>query len=562
MNARVARNSSSSLQQVSLQPPIMEGSIPFGRAELAAGSAAASVDAARSPAQRRAPAALGEALNLTVSRLSIPPSNAAEVDRGADHGGLSSDTAAESGSKAVAPSVGEPKELIPSSAPLEKGKQSAAVAKSDSLAGMKPRMAEYSRPSTLAKDDDGDDSWGALLARPSKPQASEQALPERAASPAQPASQQSLWRPGHNEEVSQPTRMSSQAAAGYADLSDAYASSQQAEVAGHTRHTMPDTSYAHLSDAYASSKQEHTGKHDGDPLQATSYAHLSDAYASSKQSHAEKGFSDSTAAADYAHLSDEYLGSTDASSGLRDPPALSGPPPLTYGIGSQPDTSGSAASSNGYAVLSDSYLLPPALEPRASGALPISRNAAMGPPSHSALDPIEKRQLSAFPVSMAPASEPPSEATLNADQQPSISGHLSKDAEEGTAQSQDFGRASFRSQDASHNGNGHRVSAAPARSLFGSFGNDKSKADSGQGLPYRPWREPSEPPPSSFQRPSWITSDKDQGSLDQPWRAAQDINGAGLLSELVNGDSRPSELRHAYAAGIQSHLVLYSGLDL
>ncbi len=106
---------------------VMEGSIPFARAEVAAGSAAASAEAARSPAQRGAPAALGEALDLTLSRPSIPASDAAEVDRGADHGGLSSDTAAESGSKAVAPSVGQPEELNPSSAPLEKGKQSAAM---------------------------------------------------------------------------------------------------------------------------------------------------------------------------------------------------------------------------------------------------------------------------------------------------------------------------------------------------------------------------------------------------------------------------------------------------
>ncbi len=50
---------------------------------------------------------------------------------------------------------------------------------------MKPRVAEYSRPSTLAKDEDedGDDSWGALLARPSKPQASEQALPDEGSIP-------------------------------------------------------------------------------------------------------------------------------------------------------------------------------------------------------------------------------------------------------------------------------------------------------------------------------------------------------------------------------------------
>ncbi len=116
----------------------------------------------------------------------------------------------------------------------------------------------------------------------------------------------------------------------------------------------------------------------------------------------------------------------------------------------------------------------------------------MGPPSHSTLDPIEQRQLSAFPVSMAPASKPPSQATLNADQRPSVSGHLLKDAEKGTAQSQDIGPVSFRSQDASQIGNGHRVSAAPAHSLFGSFGSDNSRADTGQGSPYRPWREPSE----------------------------------------------------------------------
>ena len=373
-----------------------------------------------------------------------------------------------------------------------------------------------------AEEVDAEASWDVLLARPAPPHNAKQTAQEQDASSASDMQQsvhqdpEAADRPGSAAQP--PASSSTQGAAGYASLSDAYASSQQLHTAEQSREDTPAASRAQLSDAYVASKQVMPAERhpNGSP------------------------------AADYAHLSDEYLGGTGSGA------ALSGPPPRAEGLGTHPDSldSGIASSSHGYAALSDSYLSPSALEPRISGALPVSSNAAMGPPSHSTLDPIEQRQLGTLPASMAARSMPPPQLAIEPSAQaPNHTGPRSNPATKGTADTPDTGVASLWLGGASQSDSMQSASAAPARSRFGSWGSD-IRGDVERASPARPWHEPLQAPPSSFQRPSWITSDSKEETLGEAEQRAQDASKAGL-SQMTNGDNRPSELSNGHAAGPQ-----------
>ena len=515
MNARAAVNSSASPQLKPSQPPIVEGSIPIGGSDIATGTAGHPQRAADSAAQPLMPAAPAEPPAGSPAVPSISSKSTELADTALQPGGLSSGIISLlQGDNAADSSIGLQHEKTLSSASPVRTEESAAAVLRASPVRAGQRDAGPSVMSTSAEEDDADASWDALLARPSPPRAPKQPNQEQAAAQAAGAAE--------IDNTAQPASTSSDAAAGYASLLDAYVSSSQPYLGERSRQAMPSASHAELSDAHASSTQ-----------------------ASPERVHPR-----SSPAADYAHLSDEYLG------GISSAAASSGPPPRAEGAGVHPDShiSGAATSLHSYAALSDSYLSPPDLEPRISGALPVSSNAAMGPPSHSALDPIEQRQLGAPPASMATTLLAPPQSARDPSAQASDPFSQSELRSKGSADGSGRAAQPLWSGGAGQQDKVQSASAAPARSLFGSFGTD-SRADSGRVSPLRPWQEPMlNPPPSSFQQPSWAAPESTQASVSRLEQSAPDRSMPGL-HEAPNGNSRPSEISDGHAAGLQASLA-------
>ena len=526
MNARAALSSSASPQLKPSQLPLLAGSIPVGGTALVAGAAGHPQEAADSAAQPLMHAAPAEPPAVNPAAPSMASSGTELTDAALQQGGLSSGISLPQGGIAAASSMGQQHEQVLSSASPVRVEERPGAILHASPAGAKHRNAVQAMMSGSAEEDDADASWDALLARPSPAQAPKQPNQEQAASLA-PSMQQAVQESAgaaHLEAAAQPASTSNDAAAGYASLSDAYASSQQLHTAERSRQAAPSASHAQLSDAHASSKQASP----------------------------ERPLPRSSPAADYAHLSDEYLG------GISSGAALSGPPPRAEVLAGRPDSliSGGATSSNSYAALSDSYLSPPDLEPRISGALPVSSNAAMGPPSHSALDPIEQRQLGAPPASVATAVLAPPQPARDALVQASDSFSVPELPSKGSADGSVRAARPLWGGSAGQLDTVQSASAAPASSLFGSFGID-SRAGSGRVSPLRPWHEPMlNPPPSSFQQPPWSTSDSNQASVSRLEQSALDSSVPGL-QEAPNGTSRPSELSNGHAAGLNSSLSIF-----
>ena len=497
----------------------MKASNAVGGTSLAAGAAGSPQEAADSVAQPSVPAALAVPPTVSSAAASIGSNGTGLADTALQPGGLSSSIISlPQGDNAADSSIGQQHEQTPSSASPVRAEERSRAELHASPARQEQRGAGHSVMSVSAEEDDADASWDALLARPSPAHVPKQAIQEQAASLA-PSMEHSVAKSAgapRLEEAAEPKSSSGNAAAGYASLSDAYASSRQPYLAERSRQATPSVSRAQPSDAQAPSKQASP----------------------------ERLLPTRSPAADYAHLSDEYLGGT--SSGA----ALSGPPPRANKAGAHPDSlnSGLAASSHSYAALSDSFLSPPDLEPRISGALPVSSNAAMGPPSHSALDPIEQRQLGAPPASMAATALAPPQPAWDPSAQVSASSSLPELHSKGSAAVSGRGPPSVWSGGAGQLDQVPSASAAPARSLFGSFGTD-SRADSGRVSPLRPWHEPAlNPPPSSFQQPSWTASESKQDSVSALEQSAPDSSGPGLY-EIPNGSNRASELSNGHAAG-------------
>ena len=527
MSARATMDSRASPQPKPSQPPTLEGSIPFGATNVAAS------DVAHSPQQPADPAAptlmpAAQAEPLTLS-LVAPPfiSNGTEDADAALHlGHLSLSTSSRQDSSAAGFRLGQQQEqTLSSMSPVRTGERPAAVLHASPARAEHRDAARPVQASMTAEEEDAEASWDALLARPLPPRASKHRAQEQAssASDMQQTVQQVPEAADHPGNTAQPATSSVKGAAGYASLSDAYASIQQVQPAEQSGQATP----------------------------AASHALLSDVYAASKQAVPEVKHHNSSPAADYAHLSDEYLGGSGSGT------ALSGPPPRAEGVGTHPDSlnSGIAGSSHGYAALSDSYLSPSALEPRISGALPVSSNAATGPPSHSNLDPIEQRQLGTLPASMTAGSTAPSQLALDPSAQAPKSPYPeSAPATKSSADIRDKGTPSLWSAGMSQLDSTQSASAAPPRSFYGSWGTN-TKTDSGIASPTRSWHEPMEPPPSRFQRPSWVTSDSKEDTLGGVEQSAQDSSKAGL-SQMTSGDNRLSELSNGHAAGLQSSRTL------
>ena len=522
MNARAAVNSSiASPQLKASEQPIFEDNIPIGGPHLAAGAVSHIPEADESAARVLTPAALAEPPFSSLAASTITSNGTNDADPALPQGSLSSKVShPQSNSAADSPFRQQHEQALSYASPARTKETPVAVLQA-LPARADQRVAGNSLISMPADEEDIDTSWDALLARPSPAHAPKQPTQEQAASsgPVVQQAQGSAAAADHVSKAAQPGSTSSDVAAGYASLSDAYASSQELHTSDPSSQAAPSASHGRRSDAHASSM------------------HVSP----------ERSFPKSSPATDYAHLSDEYLGG-----GAGPDVALSGPPPGADVVGAQVNSFGSGipSPSHDYAALSDSYLSPPNLEPRISGSLPVSSNAATGPPSHSTLDPIEQRQLGALPATRAAASMGPSHLAPDPSAQSRDASPQPRYTSRSAAGGLDQGMASLWSGGTGQLDVVQSTSAVPARSLFGSFSHEDI-ADSRQGLPVRRRHEPTGPPPSSFQLPSWMTSDSKQESLSRMEQSIQNSSGPGL-HEMTNGDSRPSELSNGHAAGLHA----------
>lgn len=519
MNVRAAANSSSTLPQLKApQQSVSKDNIPTGGTEVAAGAPAHFPEVAGSAAQVLTPAAAAGPPMFSLAAPTTSTNGRDDAHPAPQQGSLSSSASQPQSRSAADSPIGQQHGQTLRYASPARTKESPAAARQALPARAERREAGLSMTSVSAQEEDTDTSWDALLARPSPTRAPRQSTQEQAASsaPVVQQAQASAAAADHVSTTAQPASTSSDVAAGYASMSDAYASS-------------------HL----------HTADCRSQAAPSASHGRLSDAHASSKQASPERVFPKSSPAANFAHLSDEYLGGG-AGPGV----ALSGPPAQAEAVGAHVNSlnSDAASPSHGYAALSDSYLSPPNLEPRISGALPVSSNAAMGPPSHSTLDPIEQRQLGALPASRAAASTGPSHSAHDDLAQATVTSPQPQHTSRSAAGGPHKGMPSLWSGGASQLDVVHSTSAAPARSLFNSSGND-GRADPRQGSPVGRWHEPMGPPPSSFQLPSWITSESSQERLSSVEQSIQNSSGAGL-HDMANGDSRPSELSNGHATGL------------